>query len=986
MPGSMEVYIKKTNLAKCLFYTSLQAAINVMFKYGFFIIILALACIATKCQKATSEHLPHAPTPFSVPSSAWVDSLLKTMTLEEKTGQLVVLESDVPTPKIEANIRNWIAKGRIGGLWMSNLTLPEYMRIADTFQRLASLPLLLSTSEAVLLNSQFTELPVLPRTLTLHAAGSDTMFTHFSDLYRRQLYALGLNCAIIPSFSSSEYWQPEHLNQVEQLNRQHTLSVADHWSARHLRAMRDTTTASLAALKGYQDAINAGVSGFWIDDQLLRDDSIGKLPFSFLKNAFYKRLAFGGLLMARVKTEKDIPSWIRAGIDLYVVDRAPERVTEAFRRLLQQKLITMSMIDEKVRKVLMAKYWVKTKAPALAPAGTFAHYAAAGCLPPEQEIILSHFEDPQWGSVGRLLYEKAATLVHNRHNLLPFKNLRNLDFRVVSHCRQPLSTFYHQVSKYADYGIQQDFSFYEDEEFCESLVFVVAMDRLNAGSASDSAFLRRVLAAAKRAHVVVVNFGVPALLRDLDTSLTVLQLYEHNQVTETVAAQVLFGAISPQGKLPVRVSRQFSAGAGSTYEAVRLKFTTPEDAGISASKLTGIDRVVYAAIKDHATPGCQVAVAKNGKIIYSKAFGYHTYKSDHPVLTDDLYDIASVSKVASTTLAAMKLYEQGAYRLSDQIEDHLACDKASTIRKIPIRKLLIHQSGLQPHMPVVPYVAYRERDNADCKLYFCKNQTDTFSIQVANRFFFNRYFERQVWKDVHRLPVDRGRDYRYSDANFMLIQKILETKMDNMAIDNWMEENFYRPLGLRNVAYCPMKRYERDRIAPTENDQRWRQQMVHGYVHDPTAALLGGIAGNAGLFTNAEDLAVLFQMLMDGGVYGGQRFLNEKTVALFTNDGHGNHRGLGFDRPNEKYHAAYAEQASPETFGHTGFTGTCVWADPESDLVYVFLSNRLHPDAANWKLFSNKIRERIHDVVYRSFNTYRFYIPELPVWTIPLSS
>lgn len=959
---------------------------NMMSKYRFFIVILALACIATKCQKAASGRLPPeppTPVPFAVPSSASVDSLLKTMSLEEKIGQLVVLESDVPTPRIEANIRNWIAKGRIGGLWMSNLPLPEYMRIADTCRRLAALPLLLPTHEAILLNSQFTELPLLPRNLTLLAASSDTMFAHFNELYFRQLNALNLNCAIVPAFTGAEREQP---NQVERLNQQHLLSVADHWNARHLRAMRDTSLASLAELKGYQDAVNAGVSGFWIDDQLLKDDSIGKLPFSFLKDAFYKRLAFGGLLVARVKTEKDIAAWIRAGIDLYVVDRAPERVLEAFRRLLQQKLIRTEDIDEKVRKVLLAKSWIKIKAPALPPAGAFGYYAAAGCLPPEQEIILSHFEDPQWGSVGRVLFEKAATLVCNKRNLLPFKDLRNLDLRFVSHCRQPLSAFYHQASKYADYRIQRDFTFDEEEEFCESLVFVVTMDRLNIGNQADSAFLRQVLTTAKRAHVVVVNFGAPTLLRDLDTSLTVLQLYEHNQITETAAAQVLFGAMAPHGKLPVTVSAQFQAGAHATFEAVRLKFTVPEDAGIAATHLSGIDRVVYAAIKDRATPGCQVAVAKNGKIIYSKAFGYHTYKADHPVLADDLYDLASVSKVAATTLAAIKLYEQGRFRLSDQIEDHLPCDKTSTIRKIPIRKLFIHQSGLQPHMPVVPYVAYREKDNANCDLYFCKNQTDTFSIQVANQFFFSRFFERQIWKDVHQLPVDRSINYRYSDANFMLIQKILETKMGDMAIDNWMEENFYRPLGLRNVTYCPLKRLERDRIVPTENDQRWRQQLVHGYVHDPTAALTGGIAGNAGLFSNAEDLTVLFQMLMDGGVYGGKRFLNEKTVAHFINNNHGNHRGLGFDRPNEKYRAAYAEQASEQTFGHTGFTGTCVWADPKSDLVYVFLSNRLYPDAANWKLFSNQIRERIHEVVYRSFNSYQFYIPELPVWTMPVSS
>ncbi len=957
-----------------------------MFRYGFLIIILALSCLATKCQKATVEHIPSAPTPFAVPSSAWADSMLQTMTLEQKIGQLVILESEDPSPKVESNIRNWVAKGQIGGVWLSSLPLPEYLRIADTCRRLAPMPLLLSTNEPVLLNGQFSDLALLPRPITLQAASSDTLFNELRSLYFRQLQALAVNCALIPSFVLPGNEHPDILDRVDQLNIQHILSVATPWKARHLRAMRDTSAASMAELEGYQNFVKAGVSGFWIDEQILKDDSIGKLPFSFLKDAFYKRFAFGGVLMARVKLEKDIPSWIRTGIDLYVVDRAPERVTKAFRRLLQQKLINMNVIDEKVRKVLLAKSWIKANAPALPPPGTFAYYAEAGCLPPEQEVIQSHFEDPQWAEVGRVLYEKSATLVYNRKGLLPFKDLRNSEFRIVSHCKQPLNTFYSQLSRYADFQIKRNFDLEEGAEFCESLNYIVALDHLKVGNKQDSTFIRQLLKAAQQANVVVVNFGAPALIRDLDTSLAVLQVYEHNPITETTAAQVLFGALAPEGKLPVDITASFRSGAGETFNAVRLKFTSPEDAGIASRRLNAIDRIVYGAIKDKATPGCQVAVAKDGKLIFSKAFGNHTYKEGHPVLTDDLYDIASVSKVASTTLAAMKLYEKGRFRLSERIEDHLPCDDKSSIRKISIRKLLIHQSGLQPYMPVVPYIAYREKDNANCKLYFCDHQTDTFSIQVADRFFFSRLYERQIWKDVHRLPVDRGRDFRYSDANLILVQKILETKMKGMAIDNWMEENFYNPMGLRNITYQPMKSFERNRIVPTENDQRWRQQLVHGYVHDPTAALIGGIAGNAGLFTDAEDLAVLFQMLLNGGVYGGKRYLEEKTVDLFTSDGHGNHRGLGFDKPDKKYRSAYAEQASPRTFGHTGFTGTCVWVDPDEKLVYVFLSNRLYPDAANWKLFNGKVRERIHEVIYKASDTYRFYVPDLPDWTMPLSA
>lgn len=953
-----------------------------MLRYAFFIIVLA--CLATKCQNAV-DRLPPTPTPFAELSPEWADSILRTMTLEQKIGQLVIMESDLPSPKVESNIQRWITKGQIGGLWLSGLPLPEFMRAADTCRRLAPLPLLLASNEKVLLNNQFSELPPIPRTYALYAAESDTMFLYFNNLYPRQLKALGINCAIAPSLATSENLPSTPL--IERLNEQHTLSIADRWSLRDWNAMRDTSAASLATLSAYQEAIHAGVSGFWIDDQLLKYDSLNRMPFFFLKDAFSKRLNFRGLLMARVRTEDDIASWIRAGIDLYVVDRAPERVVRAFQQLLKQKLINTNAIDQKVRQVLLAKAWLNDEAPPLPPAGTFLHYANQGCLPPEQEMILSHFEDPQWAAVGRALYEKSATLLNNHLNVLPFKELRNQDIRVVSRCRRPLTTFFSQLNKYTDYRPQNDFTYGSDEEeFCETLTFIVALDRLRVGNVADSAFVRQMLTAAKRSNVVLLNFGSPALLRTIDTSLSIVQLYELNQMTEATAVQVMVGALAPKGKLPITVSSQFPAGAGKGLEAVRLKFTQPEDASISASRLSAIDRIVSAAISDGATPGCQVVVAKSGNLIYSKGFGRQTYKKGEVVTTSDIYDIASVSKVAATTLAAMKLYEQGRFRLSERIEDHLPCDKSSTIRRIAIRNLMIHQSGLQPHMPVVPYIAYREKENADCKVYFCKDQTDTFAIQVADRFFFNRKYERQIWKDIHKLPVDRRSTYRYSDANFVLVQKILETKMNNMSIDNWMEENFYRPMGLRNITFRPLSRFELARIVPTENDQSWRQQQVHGYVHDPTAALLGGIAGNAGVFTNAEDLATLFQMLLNGGTYGGERYLREETVALFTSNKHGNHRGLGFDKPSEKYQSAHAAQASSATFGHTGFTGTCVWADPKSELVFVFLSNRLYPDASNWKLFSNKIRERIHETIYRSFNSYHFYIPELADWTAPLST
>lgn len=277
---------------------------------------------------------------------------------------------------------------------------------------------------------------------------------------------------------------------------------------------------------------------------------------------------------------------------------------------------------------------------------------------------------------------------------------------------------------------------------------------------------------------------------------------------------------------------------------------------------------------------------------------------------------------------------------------------------------------LQANMPIARYYNNKDSIVDDCNQFFCKNENDEYSIKIVDEMFFNRKWVDSIWFTIDHLKVKRRGRYKYSDVNFNLIQRVLEKKT-NQPLDEFLENNFYKSLNLRRTAYRPLEKFKSKHIVPTEKDNRWRGKLLRGYVHDESASLLGGVAGNAGLFSNTNDLGIMFQMMLNGGVYGEQRYLDQKTIKQFTSANYGNHRGLGFAVKGRRGANSISSSATKRTYGHTGFSGTCVWVDPENELIFIFLSNRIHPRKANTKLYRNQVRRRIHDVIYKSLDTYK---------------
>jgi len=600
------------------------------------------------------------------------------------------------------------------------------------------------------------------------------------------------------------------------------------------------------------------------------------------------------------------------------------------------------------------------------------------------------------------LAEEQISLLYNQDQLIPFTELAQKRFFLLT-VGSELPEFESYLNRYA-YMLTDEVVSVTETNLNYLGYFDPIILALNSAveDSVSKAFIHKL---AGRTNVVVVNFQPLKQINRIGKLNTWLQVSHNDPLSQMLAAQMLFGGRPTSSMVPVMTGLNQPEMLGEQTHITRLSYGIPELMGVPAFKLSRIDSIVAEGIADTAMPGCQVLIAKSGQVLYHKAFGYHTYEKERPVQLTDLYDVASITKVAATTLAAMKLYEEGKLKLDTPLKNYFdyqlvpeaervwdtlsykalltQLDNATTplvlteedtvrykdsliilghwesvgIPKVPAVlkatpfELLTHTSGLQPSLSLSSFFTHA-RKTGHIPRFPYKNST-----------YFSEYTPETgnvVWQTTMQLPLG-STDYRYSDINMMMMRRLIDS-LTQQQFSLYLNEQFYQELGLRYTCFNPLTNFDRDQIVPTEYN-RLLDTLIHGIVHDPVAALMGGEAGHAGLFSNANDMAIIMQMLANGGTYGGHQYLLPETIAKFTRS-YGHARGLGFDKPPLDRPYIIARSASVQSFGHTGFTGTCVWADPEHELVYVFLSNRVHPDAKNRRINILRIRERIHQVVY----------------------
>jgi len=559
--------------------------------------------------------------------------------------------------------------------------------------------------------------------------------------------------------------------------------------------------------------------------------------------------------------------------------------------------------------------------------------------------------------------EKATVLLNNGQNQIPLKALSQLTIASIHFSYPYAAAFDSLLNKYSAIesfngmtyvGLPGQGVLDFDTKLYNTLII-----QLTDADMANPQIVSFINEKRSSKNLVIAYFGDGGSLAKLENITSpIIFSSKSSPVSAMFSAQAIFGGMAVTQNLDKTYSQKYRSGTGFTTTKTRLQYTVPEEVGINANNLTEIDKIANEAITNQATPGCVVLVAKDGKVIFNKAYGYHTYDKTIPDKLTDIFDLASVTKISATTVESMRLTEEGRLNIDSTIGTYIPMARKTNKNDVKISELLEHQAGLIPDIQT-----YEKLKPTDIST----DSSAAYPTKVALHFYLRKdYFRDVMWADMLNSPLKTRGQYIYSDLS-MCFMKEIDEAITATPLNEYVQENFYDPLGMQFAGFLPYKRFPTDRIVPTENDQVFRHSLLDGYVHDPTAALLGGVSGNAGLFGSANDLAILYQMLLNRGTYGGDQYFKPETVDKFTaKQSDVSRRGLGFDRWDPIADRHYPSKlASPKTFGHTGYTGIGVWVDPTYNLVYIFLSNRVNPSVSD-KLSSLNIRPRIQDAVYEA--------------------
>lgn len=573
-------------------------------------------------------------------------------------------------------------------------------------------------------------------------------------------------------------------------------------------------------------------------------------------------------------------------------------------------------------------------------------------------------------------FENTITVLKNSNSLLPIKNLENQKIAYVKIGNASNDSFVETLKKYAEITVFQDENLDTLQAKLKRFSLVIIGYHPLEESSNKNNFpeedLERIHFLAQNNQVILDVFASPfALLtiKDFSNVEGLMMSYQNNPIAQIVSAELIFGAISAKGKLPVNVTSNYQSNFGLTTEKLDvLGFSTPENVGMSSSILSKIDVIAQKAMNGKMTPGMQILVARKGKVIYQKAFGYHTYDKEIKVSNSDIYDLASLTKIIGTLPNVMQQYDQGELNMQTTLDSMLPIFKNSNKKDITFRELLSHYARLQAWYPFYKNTIDKKGNPLD--KYYHKVSDANFSIKIADSLYLRTDYQDTILKIIVDSKLLPKKEYKYSDFTFMILKEYLEN-LTKKKLDVLSTEHFFQPLGLSNTMYNPISKIDKNRIVPTEVDTYFRHQTIQGYVHDMGAAMQGGVAGHAGLFSNSMDVAKMMQLYLQKGSYGGKHYFSEKTFNDFNQCyycAQGNRRGVGFDKPQLGNSGPTCGCVSMTSFGHTGFTGTMAWADPDKEIVYVFLSNRTYPNESINKLSKENIREDIQSVIYEAID------------------
>ena len=932
----------------------------------------------------------------------WVDSIYNSMTLKEKVGQLFMVDVFSSDPKSKNDkIDSLIKNQHIGGIIFSKGGPKRQAKLNNHYQNISKTPLIMAMDAewglAMRLDSTF----AYPWNMTLGAITNNEIIYKIGKQIGEHTKRIGMhinfspvvdintnpNNPIIGNRSFGE--DRDNVTEKALSYMRGIQSVGILANAKHFPGHGDTEKDSHKTLPTisfskkrldsielypYKRLIEAGLSSVMIahlnvPSLELRANFPSSLSKNIVTNLLQKDLEFNGLVFTDALNMKgasnfkkpgeiDLAAFL-AGNDVLLISESIPKAQQLIMKAFYDGRIDEARLERSVKKILYAKYKVGLN----------------NYHPVDMNNLVEDLNTPLDNVLYEMAMKNALTVLKNKRLIVPVKKLANTKIAYVHFGDDSGEYFLSQLQKYTkvDWVKAKTLDEY-NKKLKEYDLTIIGFHKSNVNPWKEYKFteieLTRLYEIARNNKVILDVFARPYALIDLKLTSNIegiIMSYQNSKVSQELSAQLIFGAITAKGSLPVSIGEKFPLNTTNfTRNQNRLQYGTPESVGINSIKLNKIDSLATLGLIEDMMPGAQILVARKGKVIYHKTFGHHTQHKKIKVSEDDVYDVASLTKILATLPMIMELVDNGTINLNTKISELLPDYIGSNKEDITLQQMLSHYARIKSWIPF--YINTLDSLKQPDIKYYSKNKSRKFSIQVANGLYARNDIKDSIYLQIMESELYPKLKYKYSDLPYYILKEYLEDYY-NKPMQNLVQQHFYKTLGANNTTYLPLEKFPLDKIPPTEEDDYFRMQKIQGFVNDQGAAILGGVSGHAGLFSNANDIAKIMQMYLWKGSYGSVTYLRPETLDLFNTCNYCDvdvRRGVGFDKPQLEDVGPTCGCVSMDSFGHSGFTGTFTWADPEQDIIYVFLSNRTYPDATNRKIIKNNLRSDIQELIYHS--------------------
>lgn len=931
----------------------------------------------------------------------WVDSVYNQFSFEEKVGQLFMVAAySNKTESHFAEIDNLVEKYKIGGLIFFQGGPVRQAKLTNRYQAKSKLPLFIGIDAEWGLSMRLDSTYRYPWNMTLGAIQDTKLLYQTGQQMAEQSKRMGIHFNFAPCVDiNTNPLNPiignrsfgEDKKNVARSATALMQGIQDNGvfaTAKHFPGHGDTSKDSHHTLPvvnfskdrlddvelfPYKELIKNGLSSVMVAHLSVpsiepREGYPTSISQNVVTNILKKELGFDGLIFTDALNMKgasnfkspgdiDLEAFLAGNDILLFAENVPVAI-EKFKAAYANGKLTDDRLEESVKKILNYKY----------KAGLHQY------KPIELYNLVSDLNQPKYDALNYNLYENVMTLLKNKDHIVPMRELQNEKIAYVAIGGADSGNFLERLQDYSEVTEittkNLDTALVQLKDFTKVIIGYHKEDgawKNHNATLNDKLWLEQI---AKQNKVIVAFFSKPYSLSKIKNFQNIeglLLAYQNNNFAQTAAAEAIFGGIAIKGKIPVSIDDEFDINDGiTTAKLNRLTFGVPESEGMDSKVLNKIDSIANVAITKKMTPGIQVLVARKGKVVYQKSFGYHTYTSNIDVKNTDLYDVASLTKILATLPNVMLQYEKGKIDFDTKLGSMLPAFKNTNKENATLVDMLTHQARFQAWIGF--YKSTLDSLGKPDTKYYRNSFSDDFPIQVTEKLFLRKDYNDTIIKAIADSELLSKKQYKYSDFSFYILKDYLE-KSTGKKLDKLVQDNFFSYLGTNRMTYNPLQKFDASEIVPSEVDDYFRYTTLQGYVHDMGAAMQGGVGGHAGIFANSLDVAKMMQMYLQKGYYGGHQFFSTETFDKFNTCyycNEDNRRGVGFDKPQLGTSGPTCGCVSMTSFGHTGFTGTMAWADPEKEIVYVFLSNRTYPEAKSNRLSKENIRENIQKVIYES--------------------